>query len=151
MKLTVKSVDEKTIKKLAHEYLSGYYVSLKNLATKYRTSATTISNILWRGIAENIIDSKVADFIYRKVVDKPSIGWYQRKMRWDEAFEKRNQKIKKDIENQLELNNLLSLKESYENMLSSYDNYFFEEDSAPSKEALQKELDEIKERILSFY
>lgn len=152
MKLMVKNIDDKTIKKLAHEYLSGYYVSLKNLATKYRTTATTISNILWRGIAENIIDSKVADYIYRKVVDKPSIGWYQRKLRWDEAFEKREKKIHKaerDYEAQLELNNLYALKESYENMISSYENFFFYEADAPSLEELGNKLDEINKKISS--
>lgn len=150
MKLMVKDVDEKTIKKIAHEYLSANYVTLKTLGTKYRTTPTTISNILWRGIAENIIDQRVAKCIYNKIVDKPSIGWYQRKLRWDEAFQKREEitkKLERDYEIQLELDALNSLKEHYENTISSYDSYFFEEDDAPSLEELKDKLDQVNRKI----
>jgi len=146
----VKDVDEKTIKRLAHEYLSGNYVTLKSLGTKYRTTPTTISNILWRGIAENILDQRVAKCIYNKIVDKPSIGWYQRKLRWDEAFEERDKKVKeleKDYQTELELDNLNSLKEYYENAIASYDSYYFEDDNVPSREELEAKLNQVNRRI----
>lgn len=150
MALVVKNVDERTIRRMASEYLSGSYVSLKSIATKYRTTATTISNILWRGIAENIIDLRVAKCIYNKVVDKPSIGWYQRKMRWDEAFDRRDEFIReqeREARIQEELLNLEALKEYYEHVIASYDNYFIEEPDGPSKEELQDKLDDVLERI----
>ena len=150
MALVVKNVDERTIRRMASEYLSGSYVSLKTIATKYRTTATTISNILWRGIAEDIIDYRVAKSIYNKVVDKPSIGWYQRKMRWDEAFDRREEFIKekeREAKIQEELLNLEALKEYYEHAIASYDNYFIEEAGGPSLEELQSKLEEVKRKI----
>lgn len=150
MALVVKNVDERTIRRMASEYLSGSYVSLKTIATKYRTTATTISNILWRGIAEDIIDTRVAKCIYNKVVDKPSIGWYQRKMRWDEAFDRRDEFIReqeREAKIQEELLNLEALKEYYEHALASYDSYFTNEDEGPSKEELQDKLDEVIRKI----
>lgn len=150
MALVVKNVDERTIRRMASEYLSGSYVSLKTIATKYRTTATTISNILWRGVAENIIDTRVAKCIYNKIVDKPSIGWYQRKMRWDEAFDRRDEFIKeqeREAKVQEELLNLEALKEYYEHAIASYDNYFIEENDAPSLEELQYKLDEVIRKI----
>ncbi len=152
MALVVKNVDERTIRRMASEYLSGSYVSLKSIATKYRTTATTISNILWRGIAENIIDTRVAKCIYNKVVDKPSIGWYQRKMRWDEAFDRREEFIReqeREAKIQEELLNLEALKEYYEHALASYDSYFTNEDEGPSKEELQDKLDVVIRKIES--
>ena len=150
MALVVKNVDERTIRRMASEYLSGSYVSLKTIATKYRTTATTISNILWRGVAENIIDTRVAKCIYNKIVDKPSIGWYQRKMRWDEAFDRRDEFIKeqeREAKIQEELLNLEALKEYYEHAIASYDNYFIEENDGPSLEELQYKLDEVIRKI----
>ena len=150
MALVVKNVDERTIRKMASEYLSGSYVSLKTLATNYQTTATTISNILWHGIAENIIDLRVAKCVYNKIVNKPSIGWYQRKMRWDEAFDRRDEFIReqeREAKIQEELLNLEALKEYYEHALASYDSYFTNEDEGPSKEELQDKLDEVIRKI----
>lgn len=150
MKLTVKDVDEKTIKTIAREYLSGSYVTLQSIATKYRCTQPTISNILRRGIAENILDQKVAKCIYNKIVAKPSIGWYQRKLRWDEAFAERQKKIReleRDYEVQLELDSLNALKEHYEHAISSYGSYFFDEQDAPSLDSLEANLETIKKRI----
>lgn len=152
MALVVKNVDERIIRRMASEYLSGSYVSLKSIATKYRTTATTVSNILWRGIAEDIIDLRVAKCIYNKVVDKPSIGWYQRKMRWDEAFDRRDEYIKeKEREAKIteELLNLEALKEYYEHAIASYDSYFVHENDGPSLEELQDKLDEVIRKIQS--
>ena len=146
MKLTVNNVDEKTIRRLAHEYLSGYYVTLKSLATKYKTSPTTISNILWRGIAEDIIDQRVANCIYNKIVDKPSIGWYQRKLRWDEAFAKRTTLKNNQRKIAEELANLYSQKEYYENILAGYDTFFEMPDSA-ARDATVEKLERINRRI----
>ena len=150
MALIVKNVDDKTIRRMASEYLSGYYVTLKTIATKYRTTTTTVSNILWRGIAEDIIDHRVSKSIYNKIVDKPSIGWYQRKMRWDEAFDRRNEFIKekeREAKIQEELLNLEALKEYYEHAIASYDNYFVQESDGPSLEELQDKLDEVIRKI----
>ena len=150
MALIVKNVDERTIRRIASEYLSGSYVSLKTIATKYRTTGTTISNILWRGIAENIIDTRVAKCIYNKVVDKPSIGWYQRKLRWDEAFDRRDEYIKeqeREEKIQNELLNLEALKEYYEHAIAGYDDYFTSDYDGPSLEELQDKLDKVLERI----
>ena len=150
MALIVKNVDERTIRRMASEYLSGSYVSLKTIATKYRTTGTTISNILWRGIAENIIDTRVSKCIYNKVVDKPSIGWYQRKLRWDEAFERREEFIKhqeREAKIANELMNLEALKEYYEHAIASYDNSFIEGNEVPSLKELQDKLDKVLEKI----
>lgn len=154
MKLTVKSIDDKSIKKLAEEYVKDNYVTLQSIASKYRSTITTISNILWRGIAENIIEEKIALQIYNKIIRKPSIGWYTRKVRWDEAFVERRKVIKKQeaelkrkLEHQQELDYLSSLKDYYESAIASYDGYFIEEENAPSLSSLKSKLDEINEKL----
>lgn len=152
MKLMVKNVDEKTVRRLAHEYLSGYYVTLKTLGTRYHVSPNTISDILWRGIAENIIDLKLAKYIYTKIVDKPSIGWYQRKMRWDKAFEERSiliHKLKKENEKEQELIALKPIKEYYESLIEGYDKYTYEERGLPNLEELKAKLEKINDKIAS--
>lgn len=153
MKFTVKNVDYATIRRLANEYTKDSYVSLKKLSERYGTTPTTISNILWRGIAENIIDKRTAEKIYTKIIDKPSIGWYQRKLRWDEAFQKREAPTKveeKDLVKEQELTTLHALKDYYENAVASYDSYFFDEDDAPSLEFLQAKLDEVNRKIRAY-
>lgn len=150
MRFTVKNVDSSTIRHLAREYLSSTYISLKSLGAKYGTTASTISNILWRGIAENIIDSVHAERICTKIIDKPSIGWYQRKLRWDEAFRERNnliRKVEQDNKDNQRISELISLKEYYENAIASYDSYFIDEDEAPTLDSLKAKLEEVKRKI----
>lgn len=154
MNLRVKTIDEKTIKRLADEYLSDICVTINFLASKYRSTSATISNILWRGIAENIIEENAALSIYDKIVHKPAIGWYKRKLRWDEAFRERRkvikkqaEELKKDLERQQELDCLYSLRDYYESAIASYDSYFIEEENAPSLDSLKSKLDEVNEKL----
>ena len=154
MQLRVKNVDEKSIKLLAEIYISCNNVTLQSIASTYRSKPATISNILWRGIAENILDDKVALRVYYKIVHKPYIGWHQRKLRWDEAFKQRkkvikklNEEIQKEFDRNAELDYLNSLKDYYESAIASYDSYFIEEEGAPSLDSLAKKLDEVNEKL----
>ena len=91
---------------------------------------------------------------YTKIINKPYIGWYTRKKRWDEAFKQRKKVIKqaeieaqKELERQTELEYLYSLKDYYESAISSYDSYFIYEEDAPSLDSLKSKLDDVNEKI----
>lgn len=149
----VKNVDEKTIRRLAQEYVNGSYVSFQRLGEKYGMTPKIISNILWRGVAENIIDSLTANRLYIKVVARPSKGWYQRTLRWDEAFDKRAAHVKataKDAAKERALVMLKEQKDYYESAIANYDSYFINEDNALSLETLQTKLDEINRKIATY-
>lgn len=150
MRFTVKNVDPRTICRLAQEYLAERYISFKALAERHGVSNVTISDILWRGIAENILDENTANQVFAKIVNKPSKGWYQRKLRWEKAFEARNEcktVIKKNAKKSAELLELEQLRDYYENAIQSYESFFFDEDGAPSLETLKEKLAEINRKI----
>lgn len=130
-------ISPQVIKFLADEYTRNKYITLEKLAIKYNSTIKFLSKLLFRGISEDILSDDVADKIFNKIVNCYEFRKKQRATRWQEAF---------DLRDSLRLEKVKALKNSkkleLEHKVSSYDNYFIEDDEgAPSKESLQQELD----------
>ena len=97
----VKDVDCKTIKLFAKLYTSNPRYTMEQISIDYGCSRDTVSNILWRGIAENILPNSLADAIYSKVMRSFKANKKQRINRWDAAFEQR-EKIRTTLSEKLD-------------------------------------------------
>lgn len=128
MALFVAKVSDDFVRKLAHEFLEPY-MTMAKLAKKYKSSAGTISNILYKGVALGILDDATAEAVVRKVVSLAD-DLHQTKNRWDRAKKERKiNEVKPELEyleRQLE-----EAKFHYE----SFDDYAVD-DSSPSKEEI---------------
>lgn len=87
-KLQVKDVSEKMVKKISLEYLEKYS-TVAVLASKHNVCNGTISKILFRGIAENIVDDDTATKIVEKIVNSYKFGKDERRTRWNLALAQR--------------------------------------------------------------
>lgn len=129
--MKIKDLSDRFIEKVARYYISDEYITLAKTGKKFGFSANSISNILLRGVEENIIDDITVKKIIEKIVYVKDIGVFQRKLRWQEALymrrknqeAERNQIIKAEID-------------FIDNQIESFDDYFFEEESSPTKEYL---------------
>ena len=97
-----KDVDKKQICLLAKEYLSNPYITFEHVGAKHGISGRLVSNILWRGIAENILSTTVSEAVYAKVVNSSYKGKSTRSKRWEEAFDKR-EIVRENISKRLEM------------------------------------------------
>ena len=144
MAFKVRTANEHLIHHVANLYLGNIHTTLEGVADKLNTSKRTVSNLLFRGIAENILSNKISDEIFNKVVYANEKGQYQRRLRWERAFELREDFIqrKKDelkSEQKKELDRINDLLKEIAFQISSYDNYFYDEEGLPSKEDLVAE------------
>lgn len=106
MSITVKNASSEFISSLAKEYLENDFVTFEKLAKFYDLSPKTISALLYKGIAEDILSNNVSERIYQKVVYSSDKGINQRKLRWEKAFDARdmlkyNQKMKKKLTDEI--------------------------------------------------
>ena len=140
MALYVDKVSDTFIRKLAQEYLTDY-ATMKKLAKQYHTSPGTISNILFKGVSERIIDEITSVAITTKVISFTE-NVYKTDRRWQKAINLREiPLVEADIQQakaELEL---------VQFQLETYKDYFFDDDSAPSKKALKCKRAQIKGRI----
>ncbi len=139
-----KDADRRMVWLMAKEYLSGPYVTFECVGANHEVSGRLVSNILWRGIAENILSTTVAEAIYAKVINSSYRGKAARANRWEEAFDKRiltRAKLTKRLEMFRELEKLL------ENRISNYDAYVASTDEPQSLEELNERLTKIKDTI----
>ena len=147
MALYVSKVSEELIRTLAQEYLVDNQ-TMKSVARRHATSPATVSNILFRGVTEGILDEATSVAITKKAVANTD-NIRKTYKRWEKASKLREiHFIKQDIafSNQL----IEQLKFQIEN----YTDYFFDDDCAPSKKSLrcnkaktQRQLDLLKERL----
>lgn len=137
MALFVSDVSDEFIKQLAKEYLLDF-MTMKKLAEKYSSSPGTISKILFKGVTERILDDVTATAVSNKVrsstdnIRLTNIRWdlalYLREVpNYEAQVEYLKQKIK-EVDFQIE----------------TYDDYFSDDDSAPSKASLVSELKSLK-------
>lgn len=89
-KFTVKTARPELIKMLARLYVSDNWETFESIGRRYNLSARMVSDLLFRGIAENILSDKVSDLVFHKVVHQRSTGVMQRTLRWEKAFEARD-------------------------------------------------------------
>ena len=97
MALFVSKVSDDFVRRLAHEFLEPY-MTMGKLAKKHKSSAGTISNILYRGVALIILDDATAEAVARKAVSLAD-DLHQTKNRWDRALKERKiNRVKPELE-----------------------------------------------------
>ena len=139
MALYLKQLDDSFVRRLAQEFLESY-MTMAKLAKKYNSSAGTVSEILYNGIVNGVIDDITTEAVIAKVIDL-SYDTYQTANRWNKARLLRQSKLDKK-----ELKLLKRKLEELEFQYDSYEDNVFE-DSCPSKDDLYFEILEIKEQI----
>ncbi len=134
-KFTVKNASPEYIRKLAKLYLAEPWITFEHLARDYDISSDSISKLLYRGIAENILSDSIADKVFNKVVYANEKGVKQRLLRWEKAFDERD--------NLKSLKKKKSLKQSLIEQIAlvkfQIENYVDIEDAPP--------LDELENRL----
>lgn len=140
MALYLKNLSDDFIRRVVDEYLR-YFATMETVAKQFKTTPATISNILFKAVSENILD----DISAQAVVDKAT-GFTENitrtRRRWKKALELRNlPPIQEEIaylEKQLQ---------QLEFQFATYDDYFFEDDDAPSKRSIWCSIGRIKGEI----
>ena len=139
-----KDVDRRSIWLMAKEYLSGSYVTFEHVGANHGISGRLVSNILWRGIAENILSTTDSEAIYAKVVNSSYRGKAIRSNRWEEAFDKRTIEREKLTKRLAMLRDLVKLLES---RIANYDAYVASTAQPQSLEELNERLEKIQSAI----
>ena len=140
MALFVAKVSDAFIRKLAKEYLIEY-MTMKKLAKEYRTSATTISNILFKGVSEGIIDELTSAAITAKVVAFTE-NVCQTSRRWQKANNLYQAKL---VEADIAYAKQCLQEVNYH--IEAYDDFFFDDDNAPTKKSLKCKRAQIQENL----
>lgn len=139
-----KDVDRRSIWLLAKEYLSSPYVTFECVGANHDLSGRMVSNILWRGIAENILSTTVAEAVYSKIIHSSYRGRTARANRWDEAFDKRQETREK-------MTKKLAMFKEWEKLLvyrtEHYDEYVASCESPSSLEEINERLNKLREII----
>ena len=145
-KMIVKKADPLFIKVLANDYLLSNRATLEDLAERYKLGTKTVSNLLFRGIAENILSDRTADDIYEKIVYVHEKGRKQRALRWEKAFDERNEiqlrEKKRSQRSKIEAEIMV-----LEFQLATWEDNFFGEAEMTSKEELQAQIKELKKKL----
>ena len=141
MALRISDLSDDFIRRIVDEYLR-FLATMESVAKKYKTTPATISNILFKAVSEkNIIN----DISAQAVVDKAT-GFTENvvrtRNRWQKALTLRNRAtIQAEI--QYKKQRIAELEFQYE----TYDDYFIDEDDAPSKRSLWCEIGRLKGEI----
>lgn len=130
MALRVAKASPAFIQKLAQEYLNDYS-TMKKLAKLHGTSPGTISNILFRGVVESIIDGVTTVALIQKITTSTE-NIYLTKKRWEKAADLREAD---NVEE--EIRHLKRCIDEVDFQLETYDDFFFDESDAPSKKSLK--------------
>ena len=85
----VKNVSDSFIRKLANCYTADIRITFQMLGAYFNICQKTVSKLLYRGIAEDIIPDAQAELIYHKVVHVNCKHKAQRAERWKKAFDER--------------------------------------------------------------
>lgn len=126
--LTVKNADPIMIRRMASQYITYSHATLEGIAEVNHITAKMVSNLLYRGIADDILPDSVADMVFHKIVYCADKGQMQRRNRWEGAFALRNAK-----------RNSSKIAE-VKHQIETYDDYHIEEDGAPTKADLMQQL-----------
>ena len=142
--LNTKAITPDLVEKIARNYLEC--ASLEELAKLYNSSKNTVSTILKIGIAEDILPDWLANEVFDKAVFTGHSGEESRKRIWNECFILREKaKKEKTEEISLQKESLRSEIDELKFIIEVYDDYFFDEGGAPSKQELQSRLDYLEE------
>ena len=139
--------DTKTLFGVAATFVGSSSVTFENVGACYNgMSNRMVSNILYRGIAENIYPSILAEAIYAKIMKVNKRGYRYSYSRWDKAFEERLEK-RKELSERLKL--LTAKKIQFDFVIENYDTYVERVDSPLALEVLIEKRAQIEKRIKS--
>lgn len=88
-KFTVKTASPEYIRKIANKYVSEDWITFDYLARLYDKGKNTISNLLYRGVAENILSDDIAEKVSNKVIHSYYIRNHNKMLRWEKADDER--------------------------------------------------------------
>ena len=142
MALHVAKVTEEFIRLLAKEYLKDN-ATLKSVARQHGTSPGTVSNILFRGVAELILDEATSIAISKKAVANTD-NIRKTAKRWERASIFREiASVEEDIGYMKRVIEELTFK------IETYTEYFFDDECAPSKKSLRCDKAKAQHRLIS--
>jgi len=137
MALHIARVSNDFIRRIAQEYLLDF-ATMKRLARTYKTSPSTISNILFKGVAECILDDLTAEAVAAKAMSNTDNVVRTRK-RWEKALELRKLPLFEE--------ELASEKKKFEELqfqLEHYEDYFLDDACAPTERGLRCQVGRLK-------
>ena len=140
MALRISDLSDDYIRRIVDEYMK-FLETMETVAKKFKTTPATISNILFKAVSENIIDDISAQAVVDKVTGFTENVVRTRK-RWQKALTLRNRAA---IQEEIQYKKLRI--EELEFQFESYDDYFIDEDDAPSKRSLWCEIGRLKGEI----
>lgn len=88
-KVTTKGLSFLFVRVVANTYLEHSYMTLEDLASRFGITPRMASDILYRGIAEDILAESIAEQVYYRMIHSNRQDIQRRTARWDAAFEER--------------------------------------------------------------
>lgn len=87
-----KDYDTQTILLVARAFVENPEANFERVGACFNMSTRMASNLIYRGIAENILSNDLSHAIYDKILVINKRGYRYTYSRWDEAFDKRSEK-----------------------------------------------------------
>ena len=141
MALYVNKVSHETIKKLANKYLEPY-TTMADVAKANNSSSGTISNILYRGVVECILDDITAAAVAEKAVAY-AYDLHRTNNRWKRAMKERELN-----QANFDLEYFKQKQQELQFQYETFDDFATDEQGSPSKEELSKQLLYIENEIV---
>lgn len=153
MSLRISDMSDDFIRRIVEEYLRPL-ATMDTVAEKFQTTPSTISNILFKAVSENIIDDITAQAVATKAKSFTK-NVVRTKQRWDEALELRKTSNKDKLKSyqvqfeahQYAINDIKETIEQVKFQLETYDDFFFEDPDAPAKRTLRCTLCKLKRKV----
>ena len=115
-----KDYDTQTILLVARAFAENPEANFETVGTCFNMSTRMASNLIYRGIAENILSHDLSHAIYDKILVINKRGYRFTYSRWDEAFNKRSEERNRILKNLKELENK---KNKLDFIIHTYDMY----------------------------
>lgn len=140
MALYLANLSDDFIRRIAGEYLCGF-TTMEQLAKKHKTSPATISNILFKGVSQNILGDITAEAVANKAQSNTE-NIVRTRRRWQKALEIRAIPTVEE-----EIAYKAKKLEELEFQFETYDDYFVDEPDAPTKRSIWCAIGRLKGEI----
>lgn len=140
MALYIARLSNELIRQIAQEYLLDFS-TMEKLAKKHVTSPGTISNILFKGVAECILDDLTAQAVATKAINN-TYNIVRTRNRWNKALEARQLP---ELEEELKFEKMKL--EELQFQFETYDDFFVDEVDAPTKRGLRCQIGRLQGNI----
>lgn len=119
-KMCSKDYDTRTIFLVARNFITTPNASFEDIGVCCNMSNRMVSKLLYRGIAENIYSSTLAEAIYAKIMRVNKRGYRHSYSKWDKAFDERLEKRKEVFK---KIQNLTNKKNQFDFVINTYEEY----------------------------